>query len=59
MEKFDKIKYNDEYNKTHYAHFSVRLPKELNKDLEKKLKKKNLSKAQFLKKAIDDFLKND
>jgi len=59
MKEFNLQKYKNNYNKTHYKNLSIRLHKEIYNKLEKKLKKKNLSKAQFLKKAIDDFLKND
>ena len=59
MKEFNQQEYIDNYTKTHYRSFCVRLHKELYKKLEQKLKKKNLTKAEFLKKAIDDFLKND
>ena len=52
MEKFNQFKYTQEYNKEHYKPFKVDLKKEELEQLEKLLKKKGLTKAQFLRDAI-------
>lgn len=54
MNKEYKIK----YNKEHYKAFKVDLKIDELKDLEKILKKKQLTKAQFLRNAIKN-IKND
>lgn len=51
---FDQKKYNQEYNKTHYKRFVVDLTVEEFEKLEKLLKKKQLSKATFLRDAINN-----
>ena len=53
--KFNQKKYKQEYAKAHYTEFRVSLLKEENTELENTLKKYNLSKAQFLRKAIRNF----
>lgn len=54
---FDKIKYIRNYNKEHYKRFVAELPKDLSLEFENKLKKENISKAQFLKKSVEEYLK--
>jgi len=57
--KFDKTKYDIEYRKKNYKTFKVDLKKEELEELEKELKKKNMTKASFLRKAIDKLIKGD
>lgn len=47
------LKYIREYNKEHYKTFKVDLKKEELEELNKLLLKCNLTKAQFLRNAID------
>lgn len=47
------LKYIQEYNKEHYKTFKVDLKKEELEELNKLLLKCNLTKAQFLRNAID------
>ena len=60
MEKdaFDQIKYINDYKKKYKARFSTDINKDEMVELEKLLKKNNLSKAQFLRNAINDLKKN-
>lgn len=48
------LKYIQEYNKEHYKAFKVDLKVEELEELEEMLKKKNLTKAQFLRNAIKE-----
>lgn len=56
--KFDKTKYVDSYRKKHKAQFNVDLNIEEKEELEILLKNNNLTKAQFLRNAIN-ILKSD
>ncbi len=58
MEKFDKNKYEIQYTKEHYDIFKVKLKKENNKELEEILQEEKMTKASFLRKAIE-LLKKD
>ena len=51
---FNQQKYIQEYNKEHYKAFKVDLKVDELKELEALLKKNNLSKAQFLRDAIEN-----
>lgn len=53
MEKFNQQEYIQEYNKAHYRAFKVDLKTEEIEELNKLLKEKGLTKAQFLRKAIE------
>lgn len=55
--KFNQKEYIQNYQKEHYAVFKVDLKKEEKLELDSLLKKNNLTKAQFLRNAIQD-LKN-
>lgn len=55
MEKFNQSKYIQEYNKEHYKTFKVDLKIKEFEELEKILKKAQLTKAQFLRNAIQNF----
>lgn len=52
MAKFNKKKYDIEYNKKHYSQFKVDLKHEEKEELEMLLVKHKLTKAQFLRNAI-------
>lgn len=52
--KFNQAEYIKEFNKTHYSTFKVDLKKEEKEELDNFLKKKNLTKAGFLRNAIKD-----
>lgn len=56
--KFNQIRYIQEYNKEHYRTFKVNLKKEELDELDELLKKERISKAQFLRDAIDNFRGN-
>ena len=58
MKEFNQIKYIQQYNKEHYKTFKVNLKIKEYDELDKILKKKNLTKADFLKKAIEDIKKD-
>lgn len=53
MEKFNKQEYIQEYNKAHYRAFKVDLKIEELEELNNLLKEKGLTKAQFLREAIE------
>lgn len=53
MKEFNQQKYVQQYNKEHYKTFKVDLKKEELEELNKLLLKCNLTKAQFLRNAID------
>lgn len=53
MSEFNQLDYIREYNKEHYKTFKVNLKSKELDDLNKLLKKHNLTKAQFLRNAID------
>ena len=52
MEKFNQIKYIQQYNKEHYSTFKVSLLKEEMEELNYILKERNMTKADFLRVAI-------
>lgn len=51
---FDKAKYDIEYKKEHKAQFKVDLNKDEMEELNKLLEKHGLTKAQFLRTAIEE-----
>ncbi len=53
-EKFNQNQYIQQYKKEHYSIFKVNLKKDDMECLNKLLKEKGLTKAQFLRNAIDD-----
>lgn len=55
--KFDSKKYKMQYNKEHYRAFKVDLKKDELDELETLLNKKGISKAQFLREAINTLKK--
>ena len=55
--KFDKNKYDIAYHKEYYSQFKVDLKKEEKEELDLLLKKKNLTKVQFLRNAINELKK--
>lgn len=54
-EKFDEKKYKNEYDKEHYSQFKVKFKKEEKKELDELLALHNITKTEFLKKAILDY----
>lgn len=50
---YNQKEYTQQYNKEHYKTFKVDLKKEELEELNKLLLKRNLTKAQFLRNAID------
>ena len=57
MEQFNQSKYIQEYNKAHYRAFKVDLKIEELEELERLLEKKGISKADFLRSAIEQLKK--
>ena len=57
MEQFNQSKYIQEYNKAHYRAFKVDLKIEELEELERLLEKKGISKADFLRNAIEQLKK--
>lgn len=55
MKEFNQSKYIQEYNKEHYKTFKVDLKIKEFEELEKIIKKAKLTKAQFLRNAIQSF----
>ena len=55
MEKFNQLKYIQEYNKEHYKTFKVDLKIKEFEELEKILKKAKLTKAEFLRQSIKEY----
>lgn len=47
------------YNNKVYSQINIRLPKELVRSWEERLQKDNISKAEFLRGAINKYLKNN
>ncbi len=58
-EKYDAIRYNNEFRKKHYRQLNIDLPIELMNDFELILKEKNISKKQFIYKVVDNFVKEN
>ena len=58
-EKFNQLKYIQNYNKDHYKTFKVDLKKEELEELNQLLKEKSLSKAAFLRSAIEELKKTN
>lgn len=58
MSEFNQKQYIIDYNKEHYKPFKVDLKVEELEELEKLLKAKGITKAQFLRKAIQKLKKN-
>lgn len=57
MEKFNQQEYIQKYNKEHYKTFKVDLKKHELEELNELLKKNSLTKAQFLRNAIEKLKK--
>lgn len=57
MSKFNPTKYKQEYSKQHYKTFKVDLKVEEMEQLNKLLKEIGLTKAQFLREAIQNLKK--
>ena len=57
-EKYDKIKYNMEYNKANYKRFGANLKKEEVEKANLLLKKYNLNKAEFIRRALKKLEEN-
>ena len=55
--KFDKKKYDTEYKKSHYLQFKVDIKKEEKEELDLLLLEKKLTKADFLRNAIEELKK--
>ncbi len=55
QKKFDKNKYNSNYSKEHYARFSVDVKPEIKERIDNYCKEAGISKAEFLRQAIDLF----
>ena len=58
-EKYDAIRYNNEFRKKHYKQLNVDVPIELMNEFQETLKKKNISKKQFIYKVINDFVESE
>lgn len=54
--KFDKKKYDIEYNKKHYSQVKINLNKDLKNKFYEKLKKDNISVTEFFRKCIEKYL---
>lgn len=59
VSEFNKIKYNNEYNKTAYDRFSLMLPKGYKLTLKEHTTKTNESVSSFIKRAIDNQIQAD
>ena len=59
MSDFNQNEYIKEYNKKHYSAFKVYLSKEEKEEIDRLLKKKNITKAQFLRDAIKKLKEGD
>lgn len=55
--KFDQNKYKQEYNKKNYSRFLVDLPKKDKEELDELLKQNGITKAEFLRWAIEQYKK--
>lgn len=55
--KFNQKEYIKDFHKLNYSQFKVDLKKEEKEELDILLKKKNLTKAQFLRNAIEELKK--
>ena len=58
MSEFNQKQYIIDYNKEHYKAFKVDLKVEELEELEKILQEKGITKAQFLREAIDKIKKS-
>lgn len=56
--KFNATKYKQKYNEEHYKIFKVSLKYEDNEKLDNFLKNMKLTKAEFLRRTINDLEKN-
>lgn len=55
--KFNRSEYNKKYQKEHYARFAANLPPELKKRVDDYCRETNISKTEFIRRAIDMFEK--
>lgn len=53
--KFDKKKYNSAYSKEHYSRFAADIKPEIKDRIDNYCKETGISKAEFLRRAIDMF----
>ena len=54
-EKFNQIKYQQEYNKTHYDTLAVMIPKGMKSKIKDYAKSEGLSVAKYVVKAIESY----
>lgn len=57
--KFNQTKYTIEYAKEHYKRIFADIPKETAKKFEEQLEKDGITKAAFIKKAIEEYLQKN
>jgi len=57
-ETFDKAAYNKQYQKEHYSSFSCRIDPKLKERVDKYCEDVGISKAEFVRQAMDLFEKN-
>lgn len=55
--RFNKKEYDKKYKKEHYARFVADLPPELKKRVDDYCRETNISKTEFIRRAIDMFEK--
>lgn len=53
--KFNRNEYNTKYQKDHYAHFSTVIKPDIKERIDNYCTDKNISKSEFLRRAIDMF----
>lgn len=58
-EKFDKVKYNNKYNKETYDRFSLMLPKGKKEIIQSKAKEHGESLNAYINRAIDELMAYD
>lgn len=57
--KIDRKEYEKNYKKEHYVRFSASVKPELKKRVDDYCKKENISKTEFIRRAIDMFENNE
>ena len=57
--KIDRKEYDKKYKKEHYVRFSASVKPELKKRVDDYCKKENISKTEFIRRAIDMFENNE
>ena len=58
-EKFDKVKYNNEYKKNHYTRFTLLMNPQIAQEIEDYCTSKGISKKDFLTKAALYYINNE